>query len=1119
MLRILMGRARTGKSERVLFEIARAPRQEPVRRQILLVPEHASHVAEVDLCRVCGDTASRYAEALTFKLLASRVLSITGGSADVTLDGGGKLLTLQRTMQELASTLKVYCRPSRRSAFLEGLLDVMEELIAYAVAPETLMEKVEDIPGESGDKLRDIALIYGVYLSKLHAPGHDARDRLEKLEERLEESRYIDGTDIYLDGFSYFTGRELRILRILLRRAANVTVTLLGDETDRTLFRESLRVRDRLIAEAKDAGVECRIETMTPSSAEDALDHVERCFFGTHEPRTGESGAIRIYEASNAYAEVERTAAEILRLVREEGFRFRDVTVTARNLSAYESVVETVFARYGVPLYSARRSDILQQPITALLLGVLDAVTGGFEYEDVFRFLKTALAGISAEECDILENYALTWDIHGAMWVRDAAWTAHPDGYGVKWDDASYARLDTVNELRERVRAPLAALCDGMKQPGAREKVAALYGYLEAIRLPEQLEEQTKRLFEAGELQRAEETAQLWEILCGVLDQFVAILGDTDIDAEEFARLMRLVLTQYSVGTIPAALDRVNFSEMTRNDRHTVRALFLLGANDGVLPAVEAGGGVLREEERMALEARDICLAPYGMATFHLELQNLYAALAQPTQKLFVSYPVLDAAGAELRPSFIVGRLQTLCPLVKIEKESADKEYRLSAISPAITYAGEHIDGALWRYLAQSETLRPTLDAMRRAATETRGRLSPEAVRALYREQITLSASRMDRARSCHFAYFMQFGLRARERAAAGFDAPQSGTFVHDVMEHTLREAEKAGGLKTLSAERVHELTRRAVKDYVARNLPDLEEKTARFRYLFRRLVESTYRIMDEVVDELRESDFVPLEFELSFGNGGRLPAITLREEGMELRVNGQVDRVDGWLRDGKLYLRVVDYKTGKKKFDLAELRYGLGVQMLLYLFALEREGGALFGAREIVPAGVLYTPARDTILRESRNISEQELRRAMEKELCRSGMVLRDTEVLRAMEHSALDEPRRLPILVKTDKDGNVQLDGSLATAEQLGKLSRYVDKLLRDIGRETQRGNIDADPFVRTTQETACAYCPYASACHFEPGRGGDRYEYIAKTNPDEFWAAVDAAIAGGKEAERDG
>ena len=326
-----MGRARTGKSERVLKRIAELGDSS---QQILLVPEHASHVAEMDVCRACGDAASRHAEVLTFKLLSTRVLQVCGGSADVTLDAGGKLLTLQRALTELAPSLKVYRRASQRAAFLESLLDVMEELQAYAVAPETLAERVEDLEGESGDKLRDIALLYGVYLAKLNAPGRDAREALQKLEEHLAESGYIDGKDVFLDGFSYFTGRELRILRILLRRAKSVTVTLLGDDGDRELFSAGLRVRAQLIALARDAGVLCEEETLAPSGDSGALSHIERCFFGPARTLAGGTDAVALYEAGSAYSECEWVAAQILSLVREQGYRYRDITVTARNLES-----------------------------------------------------------------------------------------------------------------------------------------------------------------------------------------------------------------------------------------------------------------------------------------------------------------------------------------------------------------------------------------------------------------------------------------------------------------------------------------------------------------------------------------------------------------------------------------------------------------------------------------------------------------------------------------------------------------------------------------------------------------------------------------------------------------
>ena len=854
MLRILLGRARTGKSARVLEEIRALGDSS---QQILLVPEHASHVAEVDVCRACGVTASRHAEVLTFKLLASRVLTLTGGAAEVTLDNGGKLLLLQRVLVSLAPSLRVYRRPSQRAAFLESLLALIEELQAYAVAPEVLAEKAEAIAGESGERLRDVALLYGAYLAKLHEGGRDARDRLEKLEENLAASGYADNKDIFLDGFSYFTGRERNILRILLKRAKSVTVTLLGDGSDSELFAEGLRVREQLYALARDAGVPCTEEVLRGGAPRDALGHVEKHFFGGNVRWDEPTEQLRLYEASTAYDEAERIAAEILRLVRCEGYRFRDITVTSRDMDAAEPVLRTVFARCGIPLYCARRSDILRRGVPALLLGALDAVSGGFEYEDVFRCLKTGLAGLSMAECDILENYALKWEIRGAMWTRETPWSAHPDGYGEEWTDEARARLKTVNALHERVQGPFARLKKGVGGSGeAEQKVRALYGYLEEIKLPEVLQTQTEQFFAAGEAQRAEETAQLWGILCGVLDQFVEILGDAILDAEEFASLMRLVLTQYSVGTIPVTLDAVNLCEMTRNDRHTVRALFLLGANDGVLPAAENRGGVLRDEDREALERQQIFLAPHGMEQFHLEIQNLYAALAQPTEKLTVSYPVSDGKGAEKRPSFVIGRIARLLPSISVETESTDKEYRLSVKSTALEYAGEHIGGALWQYFEGQGDAERALAAMKDASRYTRGHLSRDAVRALYGGAVTLSASRMDMARSCHFAYFMRYGLKARERTGAGFDAPQIGTFVHDVMEHTLRQAKECGGLHTLSKDKLHALVRASIEEYIDRVLPDLCEKSARFRYLFNRLCAAVERIMDEVSEELQCSDF-----------------------------------------------------------------------------------------------------------------------------------------------------------------------------------------------------------------------------------------------------------------------
>ena len=1104
MLTLLTGRAKTGKSQAVLDRIAAHPGG---RDQILLVPEHASHQAEVDLCRTCGDAASRFAEVLSFRRLSDRVLSITGGAAQVTLDPGGRLLTLEKALLEISPELTVYRRPSRKSAFLRQLLDLFDELRCYEVSPEVLYEQSQAIAGATHDKLRDLSLLYAAYEARLLRPGLDARDRITKLCDSLEASGYAEGKDIYIDGFTYFTAQERRCLSILLRQARSLTVTLLGEPDSREeMFEASLRTLDRLRRLAEREGKPVRIENLTARDPS-ALGHLERHFFGASVPYGGAAAQIRLLQADTVFSEVEQAAAAIRRLL-SQGVRCREITVAARNIETYESVIETVFERYQIPAYLSRRSDILEKPVLSLLTGVLASAGGGYEYDDMFRWLKTGLAGLTPEECDELENYVLKWEVHGGMWLRDVDWAENPDGYGSPWTPAREARLARVNALRRRVQSPLSRLSEGLKAGGtAAAKVSALYDFMEELGLQDALERQMKAQAQAGRLQDAEETAQLWEILCGVLDQFVEILGEEPLELEEFTRLLRQVLTQYSVGTIPVSLDQVQVSGVARNDRHTARYLFLLGANDHVLPTPGQGGGILGEDDREILAQHGVELAPTGMDQMGIELQNLYAALAQPTEGLTVSWPVTDLSGGSLRPAFVVDRLLTLFPSLRVEQEPASRPYRLTAPLPALESAVP--GGALWRRLEEEPAFRPRLEAMARSAAHTRGALSPRAVRALYGERIHMTASRLERIRTCHFSYFMEYGLKARPRTPAAFDAPQIGAFLHFLLERVTRDVQTLGGFAQVDQDALHALVRKYIDQYVQQELWNFQNRNARFRYLFARLRNTAYAVVDQAAEELRHSDFVPLAFELSFGDGQDLPAVVVSEPDGELRLGGKVDRVDGWLEDGRLYLRVVDYKSGKKSFDLSAVRMGLDIQMLLYLFTLQKTGPAYFGA-EIEPAGVLYLPARDDILTAQRGISPEKLQAEREKQLRRSGLLLSQPRVLQAMEHEALTEPRYLPLRVNKSGD----LSGSLASAAQLGKLGRYVDTLLRDIAGEVRRGRIDADPCCHTEEDSPCRYCDWAPACHFQDGRDGDHLNYILPIKPEEFWREVEETE--GKEAD---
>lgn len=581
------------------------------------------------------------------------------------------------------------------------------------------------------------------------------------------------------------------------------------------------------------------------------------------------------------------------------------------------------------------------------------------------------------------------------------------------------------------------------------------------------------------------------------------------MELEEFAALFRLVLSQYDVGTIPVSLDRVTAGETTRQTGQHGKVLFLLGADDASIPQVSTPAGLLSDDDRSLLASYGLELNQTARDLLYREMTTVYLTCARPTQKLIVYWPGQSGAGEERRPCFLVERLRLLFSDLTVEREEdLYGRFRLQAPLPALEQAGRS-QSAHDALLALPEYA-PMVERLDRAARWERGRLSRNAVERLYGHRVPMSASRMDKYKSCHFSYFMRYGLQAEPRKPAGFTAPEYGTFVHYVLEHVLKD--DAFQQTTLPGwedeqdqerrDRVAELTRQAVEQYVREELGGLEQQSERFQYLFCRLLRSVQAVVDNVTQEIWASKFRPISFELGFGSGKDLPPVELTVGDVTLSITGFVDRVDGWEKDGRLYLRVVDYKTGRKSFDLTEVWNGLGLQMLLYLFTLEDRGEKFYG-KPVEGAGVLYLPARDAIIKGSRSMSDDAWRKQLDKELTRSGLVLSDPAVLDAMEEPGEKGYRFLPL--KVSKSTGEISGEALATAEQLGKLGGHIQKVLEEICEEIAQGNIAADPFWRGPEKNACRYCDYAQACHFEEGRGGDGKRWLASVKSREFWENV--------------
>ena len=1101
MLRILIGKAGTGKTAALMDEI-RASVERRESGIILLVPEQYSHEAERELCAVCGDALSLCAEVLSFTGLARRVSDELGGNAARTLDKGGRLLCMALTVDALYSRLRAYADARRKPELQTALLNAVTELKTACIDPGELMRASEASDGTLSDKLHDMALLTEGFDAVVAAGHADPEDRLSVLAEQLSESRFCEGKRVYVDGFSDFTVQERRVLEAMLLGGAELTVCLGCDGLSETgeVFAIPRATARTLLGFAEENKIQAGVTVHDGDSKKaPALSYfTDRLFTFSHECFDGDGSAVRLYTAPDPDAECELAAATALALVRDTGCRWRDIAVAVRGFDDYRSGLENAFERYGVPLYSARKTDMFQKPLPAFLASVYELVNGGWETEDVLDCLKTGLTGLTLDECDKLENYIFKWQLRGSAWTKNEDWTLAP---GFSPAEEAEDELILINALRRRFSAPLLRFAQAAQSAGdARGQAQALSQLFTDLGLSERLESISAELIAAGRAAAAQEYAQLWDIAVAALEQCAMILGDTALGAEDFGRLYLTTLSRFEIGTIPAVLDCVTAGDFDRMRRRSIKHLIVLGMTDERLPRAAENAGVFSQDERKRLLELCIDIGGTGDAELWREFLLIHSCLTLPSETLTLCRPELEG-GEAARSSFVLHRAELL--FAKTAQPVSLAELRIGAPTPALYLAANALRGggtAEASAQAVMEELMPErMSAIRTASEKGRGSLSAHSVRTLYGKNLRLSASRIDKFASCRFAYFMQYGLKAKPHSPAVFAAPDIGIFMHYILENTAREIMEKGGFGSVSDAELMAVTDKYTAAFVREKLNDFRDKSRRFTYLFRRLVKEVRQIVLDMAHELKCSDFAPLSFELDFGNAEALPPLNLGGEGDSLVLTGIADRVDGWLHEGKLYLRVVDYKTGHKSFSLSDVWYGRGLQMLLYLFALGENGKLLYG-EETVPAGVMYLPAREEFLSVSADADDEEIAAERSKKLRRSGLVLDDPAVLNAMEHG--EDKRYIPVTVK---NGTARGD-ALATAERLGLLSGHIEKTLRSMAQELKNGSIAADPFYLNEQENACRYCDYKDACHFADGENGEKKRETPHLKATKVWSLLE-------------
>ena len=1083
MLHILMGRDWTANRDAVLSRIARDVKERKTGR-ILIVPELISHDMERRLCAWAGDTASRYAEVLSFTRLARRVSDSMGNAAMECLDKGGRVVAMAAAARQMSSKLKAYASVETKPEFLTGLIDGIDEFKRCCITPEDLKRASAETEGSLAQKLEELSLMMEAYDSFCSRGKRDPRDQMTWLLEQLEEGDFGQRHTFYIDGFPDFTRQNMAIIEHLMQVSPCVTVSLNCDqpESHQLAFEKAGQTARDLIRMAKKSGVEVKLEVI--AEANPVMQSIrDRIYQGVIKPDMG-ADRISVLRADTPWAECMGAAQKVRELV-AAGCRYRDITLVCTDMNVYQPLADLIFHRFHIPLYRSGTEEILQRSVIGTVLTALDAALGGFDQRETLRYLRSALSPLDPDTCDMVENYTILWGIRGNRWLQP--WDWHPRGLGEIWDEAAHEQLRLLNGAREAVIGPLEQLQAGFREAvDLRQQVLALYGFLETIRLGDTLNKMAADLDTAGDNRSAQILNQLWEILVSALEQLYDVLGQTHWEPEHFSRLFRLLLSQYDVGTIPPVLDAVQMGPVTSMRCNQEKYLIILGAQEGNLPGYTGSSGVLTDQERVALRELGVPLTGGAMEGIQAEFAEIYGVFCGAMEKIWVFY-----SGEQ--PSFVCRRLGAMAG-GEVALEDGIGFGAADAAEAAIHLAGrEEADAAAG--LGLEKHYHDALDQKNYHI----GKVKLENVKALYGHTLNLSASQIDRQAECRMSYFLKYGLRAKERKEVTVDPAEFGTYVHAVLENTARCIRDRGGFRNVSLEETLDLAHRFSEEYAADRFSQIASE--RLRYLFRRNVQELDMVVRELWEELRESLFEPREFEVNFGGADGQPAIAIPNHSMNAILRGFVDRVDTWHRQGTDYYRVVDYKTGRKDFDYCDVFNGVGLQMLLYMFALKNSGEDLLGSNP-VPVGVQYFPARAPYISADGKLTGEEAEKQRRGEWKRKGLLLSDEEILQAMEPG--ESPGRMGYTVK--KDGT--LSGDLADRDQLKLLEGYVFRVLARMVDDIASGTVEPNPYTRGSSHSACDFCPYGTVCHEKTVANRRNYKTMTAQR---FWEEIGKEMTG--------
>lgn len=1100
-LKIIYGKSGTGKSTYIFNEIAEKIKKGN-RKIYIITPEQFSFTAEKKLLDSINTNSVVLAEVLTFNRMAYRVIKETGNSNLKNLSQTGKSMLIYSNLSKEKNNLNFIGKSLENVNLVETQIT---EFKKHGITVEKLEQTIENLEDKYlKAKLKDMLLVYKDYTENIDKKYIDENDNLSILIDRIDFIRDFDNVDIYIDEFVGFTYQEYEIIKKLLLKANEVNITICTDDInvnqnqDTDIFYSNKSTIDKLyfIARSENVKIEKPVELdICYRFKNDELKHLEENIYAfPYTKYNKEINNINLFLAKNQYSEIEHIAQNIVKLARDNNYRYNEISVITKNLEEYSNLCKIIFTKYNIPVFIDEKKDFSQNILVKYILSLINVFAKNWSEESVIEYIKSGLIkDVDDDDIYVLENYALRWGIKGSKW-----YTKELTFYNETEEEQT-----KILHICEKVIKPLLQLKDGLMNTKSYKNITEkLYEFLIENEINIKISDEINKLEEAGELEKAREYEASYKKIIELLDEIVLIFGEEKVSFEKYAEILKTGLGSSSLGKIPATQDQVIVGDVDRSRSHKTKAVFIIGLNDGIFPSINKDEGYFNDKDREELKKLGAELAKGTIEKLYDDNFNIYKAFSTAEEKVFLSYVSSDLEGRGLRPSILINRVKKIFTNIKEESDIILSQNEI--VTELNTFEGllknleafrdgEEIDEKwfeIYNYYMSKPEWKEKLESNLKALNYNinTDNIKKDILERLYSNTLKTSISRLEQYKSCPFSYYLKYGLNLSERQEFKVQAMDTGTFMHDIIDSFFDKLQE----RKLNVKTIDEAEEEKIIDEIIEEKLELKKNyiftgIPKYRVLSNRLKAVVKKSIKYIVYSLKYSDFEVMGHEVEFKNGKEYPAIQVKlDNGKKVEITGKIDRIDIAKTEDGNYIRIIDYKSSAKDINLNEVIAGLQLQLLTYL-------DAVCNIEDVMPAGVLYFNLIDPVIKESKNVDSEKLEEEIRKQFKMKGLILANVDIVKKMDKT-LDSGSSNIIPAYIDKEGNLSKKSNAITKSGFENLQKYMNKILKQISEEILTGNISIKPYYKIKQgKTPCEYCKYKSICNFNSGICKKEYNYI--------------------------